>query len=335
MTSSLFIVVLAITALNHNYQKMTRHSVPRILQPIKKVFRLATALVLFAAVSLSLTNCVPTPEDERLVSAEHQLSISVSPGTCEQLANGEQHLQSSWNETGLTPQHISVLNWNIYKENRTGWREDLRKFGREKDLILLQEAHLDDEFQTNLAQKGLYWNFNSAFNYKGAATGVMIASRVSPIESCALQEIEPLLGLPKTALVSLYPVAGSAKQLMVANIHGVNFTLGTATYKKQFEAIKQLLDNHRGPIILAGDFNNWSDKRSAVIAELANDLGLSALSFEDDGRTTVFSNPIDHILYRGLDVVSNDVHQVESSDHNPITAVFRLQQQFVAQSTGQ
>lgn len=311
---------------------MTRQAVHHPIQQIRRCIRRTATLVLLTCAFLVLTGCVPTPEDERLVSAHRELPITVSSGSCEQIAAESQQLLASWNEDGLAPERIAVLNWNIYKENLSGWSEDLRNFGKKKDLILLQEAHLDNEFQATLAEKGVYWNFNSAFNYKGAATGVMIASKISPIESCGLQEIEPLYGLPKTALVSLYPIANSSKQLMVANIHGVNFTLGTAIYQKQFQALKQLLDNHTGPIILAGDFNNWSDGRTAVIEELAGELGLIALSFEDDERTTVFNSPIDHILYRGLDVVSNDVHSVESSDHNPITAVFRLERQLVTQA---
>lgn len=327
-------VILAFPPSNHNCHTMIRHPATHIARFIKRFIPQSSALLLIATTLALLNGCAPTPESERMVSAKDESPVSVSPGTCDQIAGKNQRLNPVLNITGLTPEHISVLTWNIYKKNKNGWREDLRTFGAGKDLILLQEAYLDNEFQNNLdnlSAKSLYWNFNSAFSFKGVASGVMIASWISPKESCGVQEMEPLLRLPKTALISLYPVAGSTKTLMVANIHGVNFTLGTATYKKQFQTLKQLMDDHNGPIILAGDFNNWSDKRSAVINELAGSLGLTALSFEDDERTTVFNTPIDHILYRGLEVVSNDVHLVDSSDHNPITAVFRLENPLLSQ----
>jgi endonuclease/exonuclease/phosphatase (EEP) superfamily protein YafD len=39
-----------------------------------------------------------------------------------------------------------------------------------------------------------------------------------------------------------------------------------------------------------------------------------------------FGHQLDHILVRGLDVVDAEAIPVESSDHNPVRATFRLRE---------
>jgi len=96
--------------------------------------------------------------------------------------------------------------------------------------------------------------------------------------------------------------------------------------KKQKILFKQRepLLNHSGPLILAGDFDNWSDGRSAIIVKLINRLSLQAVSFDGERRVKFLGEPVDHILYRGLKPLNREVHLVKSSDHNPISVSFRL-----------
>ena len=83
------------------------------------------------------------------------------------------------------------------------------------------------------------------------------------------------------------------------------------------------MSRHRGPIIIAGDFNNWSKSRSRLISEMAQRLSLEQLPFKNHNRTRVFGSEIDHIFYRELSVMAHKTHEVSSSDHNPITVTFR------------
>ena len=52
----------------------------------------------------------------------------------------------------------------------------------------------------------------------------------------------------------------------MANLHAINFALGTDAYRAQLDAIATELSHHRGPIVVAGDFNTWNDERDAVWA---------------------------------------------------------------------
>ena len=51
--------------------------------------------------------------------------------------------------TGLDPENIAFLNWNIYKGNGEDWQKDLTGFAENHDVMTIQEATLDDEFIHN------------------------------------------------------------------------------------------------------------------------------------------------------------------------------------------
>jgi len=279
-------------------------------------------LVLFLC-SISF-GCAFVSVEDQLVSAKVDGSVIRTAGDCGETFSTPGGAAAVVSDEGLDPDHIAILDWNIYKEQRHGWADDFLRFSKGKNIILLQEALLSDELQKLLQQEKLYWNLNSGFSYKGMDTGVLAASTLDSLDSCGMRYREPVVGLPKTILVSRYVITGSAQKLAVANVHGVNITLGIEAYREQFLALKKLLQSHRGPLVIAGDFNNWNDRRTAVIDRLVEDLALTLLVFEDEGRTTFFGQPVDHILYRGLEPVSLLVHSVTSSDHNPISVTFRL-----------
>ncbi len=225
---------------------------------------------------------------------------------------------------GLSPDSISILDWNIHKGRRKGWDIDFMRLSDGKDIIFLQEAALNEKLQEMLQQQNLYWNLNSAIRLKGIETGVLLASTVQAIASCGQRTSEPIIRVPKTILISKYEIENSKKTLLVVNIHAINITLGTKIYREQFDALQIILQKHDGPIILAGDFNNWCKRRNEIMTDLAEKLALHILTIEDDHRTIFFGDPVDHILYRGLKPLSYEVHPVTTSDHNPISVTFRL-----------
>lgn len=243
-------------------------------------------------------------------------------GDCEQPSHG---FSAPVHRTqALDPESISVLNWNIYKGTKTGWARDFRRYTGQADIVLLQEAPLGSELRQLLAGAHRFWGMNSAFSYNGVECGVLMASTVPPLKSCGLRHPEPLISLPKTALITRYALNGSADELVVANVHGINFTLGTAAYRRQLTGLANVLRSHSGPMIVAGDFNDWSKGRTAALKALMEDLGLSPVPFALSQRTTFFNRPIDHMYYRGLELLAATVHPVDSSDHNPLFASFRL-----------
>ncbi len=280
-------------------------------------------LLLLFLCCVVLVSCARIPEPEQLVSAGRDLLLTRSNGSCT-----EEETVDSWladtSLPELSPDSISIFSWNIYKGQRQNWDVDFLLFSEAKDIIFLQEATITEELQEVLQQKELKWHLNSAFKYKGTDTGVLVASTIQSTGSCGLRHKEPLIGVPKTILVNTYGISGSNAELLVANIHGINITLGTSAYQAQLDGLERILERHNGPIILAGDFNNWTMKRTEIMMQLAEKLSLQILSFDEGGRTLFFGDPVDQILYRGLVPVSQAVYPVTSSDHNPIAATFRL-----------
>jgi len=229
------------------------------------------------------------------------------------------------NNPGLNPESIDFLNWNIYKGNGENWQQDLSAFAESHDLMTIQEAVLDQELTGLLEAHDFNWIMNTAFHFNGEASGVMTVAGFDAVHSCGFHVTEPLIRIPKATLVSYYAIDGSDKKLLVANIHGINFTLGLSAYHEQLEKLYDAIEHHNGPMIVAGDFNSWSDDRVAEVNQLIDRLSLSELEYSVNNKTHVFGHAIDHVFYRQLELVSKQVWQVSSSDHNPISVKFRYQ----------
>jgi endonuclease/exonuclease/phosphatase (EEP) superfamily protein YafD len=159
--------------------------------------------------------------------------------------------------------------------------------------------------------------------------GVLTAAGVRAESWCSLRTAEPWLRIPKAALVTRYRLA-NGELLSVVNVHGVNFALGTAEYRAQLDALRARLARHAGPVIVAGDFNTWSEDRKDVVAAVARELGLTAVAYTDDKRSRFLGEAVDHVYYRGLRAEPAQVVTVSSSDHHAVRVTFRLQPTRVA-----
>ena len=53
-------------------------------------------------------------------------------------------------------------------------------------------------------------------------------------------------------------------------------------------------------------------------------LELTAVTFENDNRVKFLGNKLDHIYVRGLHAIDANTEIVDTSDHNPMTAVFGM-----------
>ena len=283
----------------------------------------ALALFILLLVQFS-AGCVSIPQKTQIIkkSCDHQ-KVQASPPVENPIlksSSSPSHLP----ETHINSESFSIFNWNIYKGQEENWDADLTRLSEGQDIILLQEASLNEELLEILNNNNLCWWLNNAFVYKGVEHGVMTASKVAPLDSLGLRHIEPLIRIPKTVLVKRYPLSGTSSTLLVANIHGVNFTLGTGSYKKQLEEMQKVLSRHRGPLIVAGDFNNWSYERTKIMFAMADELSLTRLDYESSSQTSRLGGNVDHIFYRGLQPLTHSSPQVSSSDHNPIKVQFRV-----------
>lgn len=270
-----------------------------------------TLLLLSACVNISEKNEV-TSNGVKTVSEFH---------SCDPLPDKNKHVRNS---LGLDPANIAFLNWNIYKGNGDNWQKDLTAFAEDHDVMTIQEATLDEELTGLLESYDLSWIMNTAFHFNGTSAGVMTVANSNAVHSCGFKVTEPLIRIPKSTLVSYYKINGSDKKLLVANIHGINFTFGVSAYRQQLESLFEAIEHHDGPMIVAGDFNSWSDDRMVEVEQLVARLSLSQITYPVNNKTHIFGNAIDHVFYRQLEIVNNQVWQVSSSDHNPISVNFRL-----------
>jgi endonuclease/exonuclease/phosphatase (EEP) superfamily protein YafD len=219
---------------------------------------------------------------------------------------------------------LRVLSWNLHKNDDAGWDADLARFSAESDVVLIQEAELTAALREVLAHAGFDGVLASAFALDGRETGVLSAARVRPSSVCVQRQFEPLLRLPKSVVIARYGLRGTPETLAVANVHAINFTFGLGDYRAQFEAIAKELVDHRGPVIVAGDFNTWSTSRLDVVNEVMRRMGLHPVLPTVDTRSRFFGWQVDYIFVRGLEVVHAVAPEVGSSDHNPVLATFRL-----------
>lgn len=224
---------------------------------------------------------------------------------------------------GLDPVAIRLTSWNMHKKSAPGWQADLDRLSSNTDLVLLQEASLREETITGL-DASRHWSFAPGYRRGENISGVMTMAAVPALTHCSLVTWEPLLRTPKATNITRYRLEGRDETLVVVNVHAVNFSLGLGAFKQQFEAIRVALENHEGPIVLSGDLNTWREGRVDIVNELAEELGLVALSFGEDHRVSRFGRRLDHLFVRDVKALSAGTMPVTTSDHNPMSATLSL-----------
>jgi endonuclease/exonuclease/phosphatase (EEP) superfamily protein YafD len=277
--------------------------------------------ILGPALAVLLSGCLSIPSTEHALRADSADVRSTPSRLCEATRTPG---GPAANEGGLDPGRFRVLTWNVHKGDGSGWLTDLAWFGAHHDLVLMQEVRLSPRLRRVLREEGLHWALAEAFRFDDAETGVLTAARARVNFACMLRATEPVTRIPKAVVVTRVPFAGSSTSLLVANVHALNFTLGTEDLRAQLDAVAAILDRYEGPVIFAGDFNTWSTARRRAVDAIVRRLGLRAVSFAADERSRFFGEPVDWMYYRGLIAGAARAVPVESSDHNPVSVVFRL-----------
>ncbi|GLQ75136.1 endonuclease/exonuclease/phosphatase family protein [Vibrio penaeicida] len=237
----------------------------------------------------------------------------------------DQYCYTNANTTPLdSDERIRLLVWNIYKQNREGWSQALDRFSEHANLVLLQEANLNAEFIQWLSKHRWASSHVSAFKLFDSSAGVLNLAPNFPIKACAYTQIEPWLRLPKSALYSTYPLS-NGQTLAVVNIHAVNFTIGTTEFEAQIDALKVAVESHEGPMIIAGDFNTWSEERTLELKERMAALEMAEAKFSPDARLAFITGwALDHVYYRGLTLETAEAPISGASDHNPMLVTLKL-----------
>lgn len=223
----------------------------------------------------------------------------------------------------LNPEQIRLFAWNIQKQRSPAIHGELRDFAADADLGLLQEVWLEDDFSNTFCSR---WNasFADGFQTNRRTTGVMTMAAAAPRYASQHQAWEPLLRTPKATSLTRFGLAGHHEEVLVANIHAINFSLGTRSYGRQLQTLRPSIESHTGPVILAGDFNTWSRERVQLLKEYSRQLGLTEVHFTEDRRKRVLNRPLDYIFVRGFQVMEARSHKSRHSDHNPLHATLQL-----------
>ena len=273
--------------------------------------RSAATLIALAA----LSGCSILDEKNNVLAG----NIRTNPEAC-----SGQLIGSSWSTQGeLDSGDIRLVNWNIQKGDDPQWTTDLATSESDPDLMVLQEVPFNSN-AWGAVSANQYRSFSPGYRTSRALTGVMTVSTAKPLTQCNLVSVEPWIRSPKATVITEYGLTDSHQTLLVVNIHAVNFTFGIHDFQKQIRQALSVLNDHAGPILLSGDFNTWHRWRSEILNEITDNLGLEVIDYDEDHRKRFMGQPLDHIYVRGLEVLEATTHEVDSSDHNPMSVRLRL-----------
>lgn len=221
---------------------------------------------------------------------------------------------------------FKVLVWNIYKKSHPKFLKTFEDQINTSDVALIQESLLNSRLLNFYENSDFSWWTGVSFFLKRThgliGTGVSFGSRwvIGNIKTLTSKVKEPLIGTPKMALFVDLPLVGSNKVIKFINVHLINF-VGLSKFVQHIQQISKEMENHKGPLVLAGDFNDWSKSRKRELNQLIEEHDLQKVVFDQDPR----SKQVDHIFIRGLEVLNAQVfHEIKFSDHKPLMAELRL-----------
>jgi endonuclease/exonuclease/phosphatase (EEP) superfamily protein YafD len=239
--------------------------------------------------------------------------------------------------TSLDPDRITVLVWNVYKSSLDGWWRDFEQLVPQYDLVLLQEASWNAESEARYASLGREWwmgvTFVSRWSEGDPATGTVVGSVASVHGATARHSryLEPVVGTPKSHTFGRVGLDGRDDDLLVMSVHSINFRPDETPFRQHLSFTLRDVAGHDGPAIVAGDFNTWSEWRTALLFDTMKERGFRSVYARaaepavDDGRTATSGNYLDHAFVRGLEVVGEPqvLTAIDSSDHEALSFVVR------------
>lgn len=221
------------------------------------------------------------------------------------------------------PNEINLLVWNIHKGQDSGWQEKLKRLVQKRDIALLQEVSAQQSLYSLFADHYPFQLFAAAFAFLNQPAGVAMLSSIKPESYCLTAQAEPWLRLPKVAMAEKFSLA-NGEMLLVVNLHLVNFEWHSVYYQQQLNDVIEMIAKHKGPLIIAGDFNSWNAERIKLISQLAQQYALTIVDFTPDIRKRFNGYPLDQVLLRDIEVITATTMETRSSDHNPLLLSLRI-----------
>ncbi|QEN06295.1 endonuclease/exonuclease/phosphatase family protein [Thiospirochaeta perfilievii] len=235
----------------------------------------------------------------------------------------------------ISRDEITLLNWNIQKKNNfSNWRNEFKTLldKYNPSIILLQECQFKKGLESLLFSEhyGFIFAPNFIDLFKNLHSGVLTAShgKHSFSEVTKSHAFEPFIKVPKIFLSTKYRISQCDQELLVINIHAINF-VGFWKFISQVQQLEYNIKSHNGPVILSGDFNTWNKKRSKILDKIITGIGLEKVRFNNSYSKNIkkflFFNTLDHIYFKGLDIDQNPkALKTTNSDHNPLFVRFKL-----------
>lgn len=225
------------------------------------------------------------------------------------------------------PADFRLVVWNVYKGGGAYSKQaqELKTLGQGADLMLFQDATDQRDLTSNIkgARPDFHWTLAHGDQAAtGRWSGVVTGSNVKPLKVVALRSKvkEPITETTRSILVSTYAVNGTSERLMVVNIHAVSYA-STEKFKQNLKQMEAEIKRHRGPVVLAGDFNAWRPERIQALKSVTARQGLKPVAME---RASVYLT--DHVFTRGVKVrASEELQDFSSSDQRPLAFDFTIE----------
>jgi endonuclease/exonuclease/phosphatase (EEP) superfamily protein YafD len=238
---------------------------------------------------------------------------------------------SAWRQAAPLPSCFTLLVWNLQKTHAQTLKPSafarLLETALPVHLFALQEARVN--MKSKLGPFNAPFIMASNIQTRQNHFGVMTASRhpMTLQTRFLTQKREAVFATFKSALLSRHSIqteTGEAS-LWLLNLHAmifVPFFVFKKELQKLVEALKSLPSN--APLIVAGDFNTWSNRRQRHLDKILASLNLTKVPIENAHFIkSIKKHPLDHIYYRGLTLKKARAYNVpDISDHNPLYAEF-------------
>src|SRR5690606_8856652 len=166
---------------------------------------------------------------------------------------------------------------------------------------------------------------------KGVATGSVAKAKITRALRSPVSELG--VTTPKVVLLQTFKIENRTKELMVVNVHAINFVTNEM-FRAHIEQIIKAIRAHQGPVVAAGDFNTWNEGRLKSLDQMMDAIGLTRVSlgvgrseFPDLGRWfgVQTGGAFDQVYARGINVRFKTVHaDIATSDHRPIELHFSI-----------
>lgn len=218
---------------------------------------------------------------------------------------------------------IKVMLWNA-KQSAGVKDQSAIEVAQSNDMFLFQEVD-KIAVQSFVSKIGLE-NKSKTTIHNNLSFGVASVTSLKPCEDYSIDVTdEPVMASVDKAIVvqkfKFKTKNGKFKILKVINTHLPLFLMSTSygngAYKDGLAKLSKEVQQHDGPVVVAGDFNGWTPNRIMyLLPEFAKKNELEELTFSLNSGNRAATLYLDRFFYKGLSVIEEDtITSIASSDH--------------------